>query len=436
MKVHSIKFNAIINSLYTFVNVVFPIITFPYVSRVLLVEGVGKVNFFSSISGYAILLAGLGIGIYGIREVSKTRDDRINLANVTTELFRLNLIITGIVLCFYLLVCLCVDRLREELFLIALNFVIIFSAPFSVEWFLSGMEQYTFITKRNVYVKIFSLILIFLFVKDAGDYVIYAGIIALSSVLTNFINFFYARTLVDVSMSSNLEYSKHIKPMMLLFGSVLAVSVYINLDTVMLGFICGDREVGLYVTAVKVKGVLLALVNAVSIVMLPRLSYYLVNKMNDEYNALLKKSIDLIFFVTVPLSVFFILKSYNCVYILGGSNYSDATLCMQILMPILIISGLSNIVGNQILIPKGKDKCYTKSVSFGALVDIVLNFILMKKYGCYGAAIATLLAEICQMSCQCFYAKDELIKNIITGHIAKISLASFFGRYDDNCFRI
>ena len=429
MELKSLKTNAALNTVYTMLNIAFPLITYPYVLRVLSVDGIGVVNFFSALSGYAAVLADLGISIYGIRAISQKRENKGELARVVKELLFINYISTFIVVAMYVLLCMYSDNLSKEISLIIINFFVILTAPLSMNWLFPGLEEYSYITKRSLVIKSITLVLIFGLVRNRDDYVVYAGILALSSLLTNFANFLYARRLIGFKYCGNIDCWRHFRPMIILFGSLLAVNVYINLDTVMLGLICDNYEVGIYTIAVKIKSVLLSLVNAISVVMLPRLSYYIAQKMLDEYNDALKRMIDFIFIITVPITVLFMVKAQDCVYILGGAEFSDAALCMQLLMPILIISGFSNVIGNQILIPLGKDMDFTKAVSMGAVVDIILNILLMKPYGCLGAAVATLIAECFQMSYQLSCARTMISDNISYKNIMKVGVASIFAMF-------
>ena len=192
--------------------------------------------------------------------------------------------------------------------------------------------------------------------------------------------------------------------MLTLFASILAINVYTHLDTIMLGFINGEKEVGLYTTAVYVKTALLTLVNAISAVLLPRMSFYVGEGKFTEIQNVLKRSISIIMMITVPLTVFFILEASDTIMIIGGTSYLDAVPCMILIMPILLISGFSNITGNQVLIPLGFDRYFMKAVITGALADLVLNVLLMPRMGCVGAAIATLIAELVQMIIQLIFA--------------------------------
>ncbi len=420
----SVKKNAVLNVIYTVTNMVFPLITYPYVSRILLSEGTGKVNFFTSISNYAVMVGSLGLGTYGIRVVAKTRDDKEQLSKVTSELLIINTIITVLVAILLFLSSFFINKFSAEPQLFIINLLIILITPLGMNWLYSGMEQYEYITKRTIVFKVISLVLVFVFVRNKSDYPIYAAILAFSTVGSYICNLIYSRKLFKFYISKNFDYKRHFKPMLLLFGSILAVSVYTNLDTIMLGFIIDDVQVGLYGVASKSKWILLAAVNAISAVLLPRLSNYISQNDIKKYNMTLKKSISFIFVLTIPISTFFIVESADTVGILGGPDYVGAVRGMQILMPILIISGFSNVTGNQVLIPHGKDSEFLKAVATGAVVDVILNICLMPSLGCTGAAIATLMAELVQSSIQFYYAKKYIINNIYFKTIAKAVVGS------------
>lgn len=424
MKTKSIKTNAVLNIIYTISNIIFPMITFPYVSRILLADGMGKVSFFTAVANYAVMLASLGISTYGIRATANARDDKQELSKVTVELLVINLIATIIVIGTIIVSIPYVAKFQDDKLLLLINCCLIFCSSFSLNWLYSGLEQYSYITKRSITFKLISLMLVFLFVHTKADYNKYAAITVFSTSSSYIINLWYAKNFISLKKIKGINLIRHFKPMMLLFASILAVNIYTNLDTVMLGFISGDREVGLYTIAVKIKWLLLSMVNAISAVLLPRLSYYLSEKRIEEYHKILKKSFSVILMISIPLTIFFIFEAKDSVIILGGKDYIDATLCMQIIMPILLISGFSNITGNQILIPMGKDSCFMKAVIMGAIVDLVLNTLLMPKFAAVGAAIATLLAECVQMSIQLKFSFKYVKKNFDIQSIRKILTAT------------
>ena len=404
--------NVFVNLINTATNLAFPLLTYPYITRIFAASGIGKIFFFTSISNYAILLSSLGISTYGIRVVAKVRDNKENLSKVVTELLIINLILSVIIVGLLIFSVPFVSIFKTELLLLIINVLVVITTPLGLSWLFSGLEQYSYITKCNLFFKLISLGLIFIFVKEAYDYHIYALIMAFSVIGTYICNLLYSRKFIHISINSSLKFKYHFKPMFYLFASLLAVSIYTNLDTIMLGFINGYNDVGYYTISSKIKWLLLALVNSVSVVLLPRLSYLLNNTEYDSYNNVLKKSIHFIFMVTIPLSIFFIIASYETIKLLSGDGYDTSILCLQILMPIIVISGFSNVTGNQILIPKGKDSCFMKAVVCGALVNVILNAILLPSLGAIGASLSTLIAEFAQLCIQIYYSKNEIKGNI------------------------
>lgn len=419
----SLKKNIVFNTIYNISNIVFPLITFSYVSRMLTVELIGRVSFFSTISNYAIMLASLGISSYGIRAVAQRRDNKKELSKTSKELFYINCFATVIVLLGIVMLSLFVDKLKEDKTLLSLNCLLIAVAPLGMNWFFSGLEAYDYITKRNLIVKVSSLFFILFFVESEKDYLYYAAALVFSSAIAYIYNFVYANNYLEKDHYV-YDFKRHFRPMLYLFASILAINIYTHLDTVMLGFISGDKQVGLYTIAVYVKTGLLTLINSVSVVLFPRISFYFIKNDIASANKLLQKSSIFIAFIAIPLTVFSIYEAPNIIIFLGGNGFIEATFCMQIIMPILLISGLSNITGNQILIPLGKENCFMKAVISGSVINLMFNFLLMPKYGAVGAAIATLIAEFTQMSIQVSYAYYHLKDNFKIISIMKLLLAS------------
>lgn len=425
MKLSSLKKNAIMNMIFTITNMAFPLITYPYVTRILHATAIGKVLFFSSISNYAVIIASLGITTYGIRVVASVRDNKVQLSKLSTELLLINIVMALFVVIFIVLTIPFVKQFNKELPLLIINMLLVITSPFGLTWLFSGLEQYSYIAKRNLIFKTISLIMVFIFVKKESDYTIYAMIIVFAVISSNLCNFCHSQKFVNFKLSKDLRFKYHLKPSLCLFVSLLAVSVYTCLDTIMLGFICGNDSVGYYSVASKIKWILLSVINAISAVLLPRLSNYLINKEEKMYNEVLRKSFSFIFILTIPLSLYFCLQAKDCIILLGGSSYTPSISCMQILMPILVFSGFSNITGNQILIPFGRDSYFMKAVIIGAVVDVILNCIFMPLLKEDGAALATLFAELTQMLFQIHYCKKEILQNIEVKIIIKVFIAVF-----------
>lgn len=422
-KVSSLRKNAFLNIVYKLSSILFPLITYPYVSRILLADNLGRVSFFTSLTNYMLMIGSLGISTYGIRIVAKTRNNKRELSVVVKELLIINLVVTFIASLFLIASIIFVEKFQKNLLLMFISLCQILIAPLGMEWLYGGLEQYEYIAKRSITMKIISLIFIFLFVHEKEDYIIYAAILMLGYIGNYICNFVYSKKFIDYSIKQKWKLKRHLKAVLILFASILAINIYTNVDTLMLGFIKGDRAVGLYDVACKGKLVLISLINAISTVLFPRLSYYLAEKDIVSYNKVLKKSISVIMGIAIPLSIFFVIEAKDVVIFLGGNAYEDATLCMQILMPILIISGFSNITGNQILLPHGKDISYMRAVMTGAIVDIILNLFFMPRYSLYGAAFATLMAEIVQMLLQLWQARVYLKDNVDFVELLKIIFA-------------
>ncbi len=424
MKTKSIKYNAIMNSILNICNILFPLISFPYVSRILSVENMGKVNFYTNIGGYAIMIAGLGISTYGVRACAQRRDDKNELSKCVHELFIIKSISTTVVLSVLVTISFFIKTLSQDIGLLSVQLFQVSLGIVGLEWFFSGIEKYSYITKRAVIFRLLSLVLLFTLVKDSDDYLWYALITVFPFTASTICNLIYSQKFISYKKQNKYDIKQHIEPSLTLFGAILAVSIYTSLDTIMLGFISGNEQVGYYTVAVKIKTILLVMINSISTVLLPRLSFYVKEGKDNEYRSILKKSINIILLIALPLTLYFIIEAKPAVLFLSGDQYLSSVSGMRILMPILLISGFSNIVGNQILLPHGMDKHFLIAVSIGAGIDFLLNILLMPSLGYIGAAIATLVAEIAQATIQTLYAQKYLKGNVDYASIIKISISS------------
>lgn len=423
---NSLKKNAIMNFLLNFSKLVFPLISFPYVTRRLTIDGIGNVNFYTTVGTYAVMLAGLGIGTYGIRTISLKRESKKELSICVQELFLIKLISTIIIEILLIFGYCFVPQLRQEPILFFTQVLEVFANILALDWFYSGIEQYAYVTKRAVSVRFISLALLFVLVRTKDDYIIYGILNAVTTLITIIINLIYSRRYVSYRFLGlrNYNLKQHIKPSFTLFGAILAVSIYTSLDTIMLGLICNNEAVGLYTVAVKIKSILLTFVNSISAVLFPRLSYYIEKNNTDDYKKILSKSITLILMICIPLTTFFMLEARDSILVLSGSKYLAAVPGMILLMPILLISGFSNIIGNQILLPHKMDNFFLKAVVAGAVVDFLLNLLMMPIWGYIGATLATLFAEIVQASIQIYYSKSYLRQALNYKSLAGIAIST------------
>ena len=250
-KVSSLRKNAFLNIVYKLSSILFPLITYPYVSRILLADNLGRVSFFTSLTNYMLMIGSLGISTYGIRIVAKTRNNKRELSVVVKELLIINLVVTFIASLFLIASIIFVEKFQKNLLLMFISLCQILIAPLGMEWLYGGLEQYEYIAKRSITMKIISLIFIFLFVHEKEDYIIYAAILMLGYIGNYICNFVYSKKFIDYSIKQKWKLKRHLKAVLILFASILAINIYTNVDTLMLGFIKGDRAVGLYDVSCK-----------------------------------------------------------------------------------------------------------------------------------------------------------------------------------------
>lgn len=392
-KQKSLKLNFIMNAFLTMSNFIFPLITFPYVSRVLLPLGTGKVAFATSIVTYFSMFAQLGIPTYGIRACAQVRDKKEELSRVTQELLLVNLAMTVISYAAFAMMLVTIPKIRAEktLFLIMSSMILLNSL--GMEWLYKALEEYTYITIRSVFFKILSIGAMFLLVKTPEHYVRYGAISILASSASNLFNFIYAHKFISLRPVYAHNLKRHIRPVLIFFAMSCATTIYTNLDTVMLGMMKSEEEVGYYNAAVKIKNVLVSVITSLGTVILPRVSYYVEHQMQEEFLRTAKKAVRFVWVCALPLMVYFIMFAREGIYFLSGTAYQNSVFPMQLLMPTLLFIGLTNIMGIQIMVPLGKENLVLRSVCLGALVDLLINAWLIPKYASIGAAIGTLAAE-------------------------------------------
>lgn len=406
MQTGSIKKNFIMNAILTLSSFIIPIITFPYVSRILGPAGTGKVAFATSFVTYFNTFAQLGIPTYGVRATAQVRDDRLELTRVTHELLIINLVTSAVAYIALGASILFSQRIYEDRELILLVSSLILLSAIGVEWLYRGLEQYAYITVRSLVFKVIAIVGMFLLVKSEDDYLMYGGVSIFASSASFVMNFFHARKYVSFKPVGGYKFRRHLNAVMVFFAMSCATTIYTNLDSVMLGFMSTDAEVGYYNAAVKVKNILVSMVTALGAVLLPRSSYYVENGQMEQFYDVSKKALRFVLAAAAPLSLFFALFAHEGIMFLSGPLYNDAGLPMQIVMPTVLLIGLTNILGIQMLVPIGRERVVLKSEVFGAIADLILNAMLIPTYKATGAAVGTLVAEIVVLAVQYVELRD------------------------------
>lgn len=381
----------------------------------------------TSVITYFSMFAQLGIPTYGIRACAKVRDNREKLSKVAQELLIINIIMSMISYMVLIILLFYVPKFRceKELYVI-LSFNIILTS-IGMEWLYKALEQYTYITVRSVIFKFIALIFMFFLVHKQTDYVIYGGITIFAASASNILNLINAHKFINLKPVGNYNFRRHLKPVLIFFAMSCATTIYTNLDTVMLGFMTTDTDVGYYNAAVKIKVILVSVVTSLGTVLLPRASYYIQRGELKEFHRITRKALNFVFLMATPLFVYFIYFAKEGIFFLSGNNYVGSIIPMQVIMPTLLLIGITNILGIQILVPTGREKIVLYSEIVGAVVDVIINALLIPVYASTGAAIGTLVAEFAVFVVQFYALKDEILNTFRQIHYIKILIALSVG---------
>lgn len=423
----SIKKNFIMNTMLSMSSFIFPLITFPYVSRILLPDGTGRVSFATSVITYFNMFAQLGIPTYGVRECAKVRDNRKELTRVSQELLLINLVMSVFSYTALFISIALVPKFRSQRTLLLIISSTILLNAIGMEWLYRALEEYTYITIRSIIFKFIALVAMFLLIHQKSDYIIYGGITIFAAAASYIFNFINAHKFIDMRPVGSYNWKRHMKPILVFFAMSCATTIYTNLDTIMLGFMKTDEDVGYYNAAVKIKNVLVSVVTSLGTVLLPRASYYVEHKQMEEFRGISKKALNFVFILAVPLMVYFTFFGREGVLLLSGPAYEGSVLPMQILMPTILFIGITNILGIQILVPIGREIVVLQSEIAGAVTDLILNAIFIPRLASAGAAIGTLVAEFVVLLVQYHALKNDITSIFTSIGYWKIILGAVLG---------
>ncbi|MGP1586944.1 MAG: oligosaccharide flippase family protein [Treponemataceae bacterium] len=391
-KPKSLVLNSTLNIIRTVMGVIFPLITFPYVSRILGPAGTGKVAYANSIVSYFVLLAELGITGYAIREGAKIRNDKYAFSKFCKEMLIINFSATIFAYILLFVVLFCIPQLYEyRTLILALSSTILFTT-LGVEWVYVAVEDFTYITIRSIAFMIFGLVLLFVLVRKPEDIFQYALISVLTNVGANIFNFIHARKHVDFALKIKPELKKHLKPIFLIFTNVITISIYNVLDTTLVGAICADYEVGIYNAALKVNRLVFALIVSFSDVITPRMSNTVEND-SVQYKKLLNNIFNLNLILSIPSMVGLIYLAEPITLFLCGSQFLDSIPSMRLMTAIIVIIPLASSIAGCIFSVNRKDTYNLIPAIGSAILNLILNLILIPKYGAFGAGIGTISAE-------------------------------------------
>lgn len=403
------------NLLTTGMSFLFPLITFPYLARVLRASGYGSVEYAISTAQFFALFALLGMNLYGTRECARVRNNPTELSKTTQELLIVLSISTLLVSVCYIAAIMAFPSFNESLGLFAIAGLTIPFTTIGVEWFMKANEEFSFITIRTFITRVLVVVLMFALVRSPDDLIVWAAISVLCSGIANVANFIYLIRNISMQPLRSLNLIRHFKPMILFFAASAAISIYTSLDTVMLGAMAGEEEVAYYRVAIKIKGLMVAVMSALANVLIARTSYLAFND-EVEYYSILGKSVKvatLFSFYAVPMVT--ILAS-PIIMFLAGSGYEAAIIVTQAVMPAVACISFTQITANEIMAPLGKERGLTISYAIAGAVDLILNIMVIPVYGAVGAAVSTTVAESFVLVLQLFMVRKSVsIREIAQG---------------------
>jgi O-antigen/teichoic acid export membrane protein len=394
--------NFLYNLFYQLFSFIIPLITIPYVSRRLGANSIGIYSYTYSIINYFMLTSMLGINNYGSREIAKSSSDLAKKSKTFFSIYYLQLICTGLMILLFI-VFLNMYNYEYKLILLIQGIYLI-SCALDINWYFFGVEKFKITISRNIIIKILSLLFIFVLVKGKEDLWIYTLILSASTLISQLYLWIYMKDeirLVPVRFSDIIS---HLKNCILLFVPVVAYSIYRITDKTMIGVLSNTIQLGNYESAEKVINIPLSVISALGSVMLPHMS-----KTEDaQFAKKIEETFKLCFFILFPIFIGLMIISEDFSNVFFGRDFIYTANIIRFLIITILFSGVTNIIRNNYLIPKSKDKIYVKSTVYGATINLVLNLMFIRKYGAYGACIGTVCAELTVMLYQVLMTQKEI----------------------------
>lgn len=408
-KAKSLSVNITANLINQVSTALFPLLTFPYVSRILQPEGLGRVSFAEAIAYYFIMFATLGIPLYGVREAAKRRDDQTALSTLAVELFLLNLMMTALAFVAFGAFMTFSRKAGSDPGLFWICVLPMLLLPFGFNWLFGGLEEYVYLTVRTLGLRVLVVIAVFLFVHTHEDYRIYAFIAALNIGGASLVNVIFVRRHISLRRARRVPLNvwRHLKPVLLVFLLSSAISIYASLSKVMLGYLTNDSQTGLYSAAERVVKVVVMLVTSMGIVLLPRASYYVEVGKWHEYRRLTNVALRFLSFVSFPAAAGLIVSAGPLMRLVSGQAFEPAVLLVRIMGLNVILTALTSFLGYQILYSQGKERLLLYTIALGVVANFSLNWFLIPQWQAVGAAVSTLIAEACVAGAQGILARTD-----------------------------
>ena len=389
----SLKKNFIYSSILTTSQYLFPLLTYPYVSRVLGVTNIGVVNYVDSLVNYFILFSMLGMSVIGIREIATANVGKESLSRAFWGLFTLNGITTLIAL-IALIVCIyTIPEFYQYKSLLYIGIIKLIGNFCLIDWFYKGVENFKYITNRTILIKCLYVISVFVFIHKPEDYGIYFLLTVLTIGLNAIFNIAYVFKFINIKYV-RVSILRYVKPFISMGIYQVLTSMYTSFNVAFLGWTISTKEVGYYTTATKIYGLILALYGAFTGVMLPRMSNLLSENRTEEFKIYINKSTNLMLVMNIPLIFFCTVYAPQIIDLISGKGYEGAVIPFQITMILLLLVGYDQIQIIQVLMPLKADKAILTNSCIGAVVGILANILLVPYFFCIGSAMVLVVSEL------------------------------------------
>jgi O-antigen/teichoic acid export membrane protein len=384
--------NIAFNALLSLSQILFPLVTFPYASRILGPSGMGAVSFADNFITYFLIFSALGIPLYGVREIAKVKNDQIALGRVFSELIVIHFITSIISVGILLIICFSSHKLLADFELYQIGMGILLGNVFIAEWFFQGIEKFQYIAVRTVLIRLFTIALLFLLVQSPADKNSYYALNLVATVIAAMVNSYAVSKHASISFK-NLSLKRHFKPLLVIFSNSIITTIYLVFDTIILGFLTNDVHVGYYAASMRISKISLALIGVLSAVLLPRLTVAFREGHLDEARSLLEKSISFVVFLSIPIAIGTFCLSTEIIALFAGVKYLPAVSSLQILCFIVCFVGMAQVFAHQILLPLHQEKKILYASLCGVIVSLVLNFTLIPLFQQNGAAMSSVITE-------------------------------------------
>lgn len=420
----SVEKNYIYNLIYQMIAMVIPFIITPHVSRALHAEGVGIFSFTTAVTSYFILVGNLGIATYGQLQIARLRDKKREMSQVFFELiFLRGILLICIITVFTIFIQFQTNNLQIMYYILIVQII---ANLIDISWFLQGLEEFKSIVLRNILIKIISVILILLLVNNKGDLYLYALIMNGSTLLGNLSIWVYLPNFIEKVPIASLNIFRHLSSCISYFIPTIATTLYLTIDKTMIGwFSASSVENGYYEQAQKIEQMAVTVVTSLTVVTMPRMAFLFRNNQIAMFKKRFDTSIQFILFLSIPMCIGLIAITDDFIPLFLGKGFEGVIPLMKIFSLLIIIVGLNNAVGKQILMPISRQKFYNVSVIIGALLNILVNLILIPKLYSLGAAIASVLAELIILILFSYFSRDFLDFTSVFKSAIKYTIASF-----------